>query len=95
MKSVSSAKCFVAIGEEAHFERLGHLVDVVDAAEQGRHGDHGPCLRRDAFGVIHARQMVGRGDQHRGEIQQAEGELAGDDERAQGQDGDEPARARR
>ena len=56
----------VAIGQEAHFQRLDQFIDVVRTGEHGRHHHQRAPLRRNAGREVHARQRV-RGRQQRGQ----------------------------
>ena len=69
----------VAIGQEAHFQRLDQLIDVVRTGEHGRHHHQRAPLRRNAGRKVHARQRVRRRQQrgqpiHQGCAQPARGQ---------------------
>ena len=66
----------VAIGQEAHLQRLDQRIDALGTAEQGGHDDQGARGGPDAVGKIHARQGLGH-DQQRGRpVHQGQRELA-------------------
>ncbi len=73
----------VAVGEEAHLERLDQLVDAGDAADERRHHDQRARAAGDAERVVHARQHARHDEQRRRPVDEAERELAGGQQQQQ------------
>jgi hypothetical protein len=49
---------FVAVAEEAHFQRLDQILDILRAGEQAGDRHQRACTGRDAVRVIHPRQLL-------------------------------------
>jgi hypothetical protein len=70
------AQLRVAVGQEAHLERLGERFDRLGAAEHGRHDDQGARLGGNAVAVVHARQRLRLDEQRDDPVGERDRELA-------------------
>ncbi len=75
----------IAVGEEAHLERVDQLVDAAQAADQRRHHHQRARAAGDAERVVHARQHARHDEQRGGPVDEGEGELAGGEQQQQRQ----------
>ena len=75
----------IAIRQEAHFERLGQVVDALRAVEQRRHHHQRARLAGDAERIVHARQHARHDDQRDHPVDQRHRQLAGGEQQQQRQ----------
>ena len=81
----------VAIGEEAHFQRLEQVLDLPGASQQGRHHRQRARVRRDSSGIVKPRQRTRCRERHSHAVHQRHGELAGGEQRNQDDEQQPPA----
>ena len=67
----------IAIGQEADFQRFGHVVDGLCAREHRRHDDQRSCFRWNSGAIVHARQRTRRRDQRHQPVDERQRQLAG------------------
>ena len=86
-------QAFIAIRQEADFQRLDQVLGVLGAAEHGRHYHQRARCRHDAFGEIHLRQGMRRHQQSGQPVRQRHGQLTSGQQR-QNADREQPPQRR-